>query len=327
MSADAEQKPLVLAMDVTKAAMLAALEAIPDGETVTTTHQEAIAIGLIRAAVRWWVMTTPHLEAADHSFRNGVALTLAQERAEQKEPHPMTNPNEQAPGYRERLSDEDAVILAMCAAHDREESAQKGEPSPWDEGRFPVRDPDWEQERFLAMREAFDVAAAHFAAPDHIGEPTEKTAPSTDTGKRGGEGDWSSIAAWMGFAASVIKSGEPWTEQCQREFDEAKSAFERLNAAPVSGGEGGAVAWRFMHEGGWNFSSTDPTAHVDAQPLYTHPAAPSAMRAALESARSMISIVARGAEDEGDRAYFGSSNHVDWLLEEEKRIIAALGEA
>lgn len=53
--------------------------------------------------------------------------------------------------------DRDApIIWAMAKAHDREESAQKGEPSPWREDFD--RDPDWEQERFLAMREAFDVA-------------------------------------------------------------------------------------------------------------------------------------------------------------------------
>ncbi|WP_392352985.1 hypothetical protein V8F63_09535 [Brevundimonas sp. LF-1] len=44
------------------------------------------------------------------------------------------------------------------------------------------------------------------------------------------DGDWQSIAMWMGFAASVIKSGEPWTDQCQREFDEAKAAYARLSA-------------------------------------------------------------------------------------------------
>jgi hypothetical protein len=57
-----------------------------------------------------------------------------------------------------RPSGEDDVILAMCRAHDREAAAQKGEPSPWDleEARS---DHDWVQERFFAMREAFDIAA------------------------------------------------------------------------------------------------------------------------------------------------------------------------
>ena len=59
--------------------------------------------------------------------------------------------------------EEDAIILEMCKAHDREESAQKGEPSPWDE-RF-ERDFDWEQERFFAMREAFDVAKVALSRP------------------------------------------------------------------------------------------------------------------------------------------------------------------
>ncbi|MFZ5667984.1 MAG: hypothetical protein ACOY4K_00680 [Pseudomonadota bacterium] len=52
--------------------------------------------------------------------------------------------------------DEDEIILAMCRAHDAEEAAQIGEPSPWREDFD--RDLDWEQRRFLAMREAYDVA-------------------------------------------------------------------------------------------------------------------------------------------------------------------------
>ncbi|MNT25934.1 hypothetical protein D3C72_1614800 [compost metagenome] len=39
---------------------------------------------------------------------------------------------------------------------------------------------------------------------------------------------------WMGFAASVIKSGEPWTDQCHREFDEAKAAYGRLSTHPAA---------------------------------------------------------------------------------------------
>jgi hypothetical protein len=58
--------------------------------------------------------------------------------------------------------DEDAIILAMCKAHDREEAAQMGEPSPWREDFD--RDLDWEQGRFLAMREAFDEARALLSA-------------------------------------------------------------------------------------------------------------------------------------------------------------------
>lgn len=54
------------------------------------------------------------------------------------------------------------IIWAMAKAHDREESAQKGEPSPWREDF--ERDPDFEQDRFLAMREAFDVAKPLIAA-------------------------------------------------------------------------------------------------------------------------------------------------------------------
>jgi hypothetical protein len=68
----------------------------------------------------------------------------------------------------DRLEAEDAIILAMCKAHDREESAQIGEPSPWREDFD--RDPDWEQSRFLAMREAFDEARA-LLSPEPEGEP------------------------------------------------------------------------------------------------------------------------------------------------------------
>lgn len=48
--------------------------------------------------------------------------------------------------------------------------------------------------------------------------------------------DWQSVAMWMGFAASVIKSGESWSEQCQQHYDEACAAFDRL-AALQPGGE------------------------------------------------------------------------------------------
>lgn len=48
----------------------------------------------------------------------------------------------------------------------------------------------------------------------------------------GGDMDWSSVAMWMGFSASVIKNGEPWSDQCQQHYDEAKAAFARL-AAPT----------------------------------------------------------------------------------------------
>lgn len=61
------------------------------------------------------------------------------------------------------MSEDDKIILAMCEAHDREEAAQIGEPSPWREDAG-AGDPDWVQGRFFAMREAFDVARAALAA-------------------------------------------------------------------------------------------------------------------------------------------------------------------
>jgi hypothetical protein len=42
--------------------------------------------------------------------------------------------------------------------------------------------------------------------------------------------DWQSVGMWMGFAASVIKSGEPWTDQCEQHYIEARAAFGRLAA-------------------------------------------------------------------------------------------------
>lgn len=57
-------------------------------------------------------------------------------------------------------------------------------------------------------------------------------APASPMPEGGGDMDWQSVAMWMGFSASVIKSGEPWTDQCQQHYDEAKAAFARL-AAPT----------------------------------------------------------------------------------------------
>ena len=63
---------------------------------------------------------------------------------------------------------EDQIILAMCKAHDREEAAQKGEPTPWtDEAE---QDADFVQERFFAMREAFDVAREVLLATSPVAE-------------------------------------------------------------------------------------------------------------------------------------------------------------
>lgn len=63
---------------------------------------------------------------------------------------------------------EDQIILAMCKAHDREEAAQKGEPTPWtDEAE---QDADFVQGRFFAMREAFDVAREVLLATSPVAE-------------------------------------------------------------------------------------------------------------------------------------------------------------
>lgn len=75
---------------------------------------------------------------------------------------------------REAMTD-DAIILAMCKAHDAEEAAAIGEPSPWREDFD--RDPDWAQARFLAMREAFDVCrAAHPRTGEPVAWPSDDEA-------------------------------------------------------------------------------------------------------------------------------------------------------
>lgn len=73
-------------------------------------------------------------------------------------------------------SEENEIILAMCRAHDSEEAAQKGEPSPWS---VEDRDFDWEQERFFAMREAFDIAKMRLspAPADKMREALEAARP------------------------------------------------------------------------------------------------------------------------------------------------------
>ena len=75
---------------------------------------------------------------------------------------PVGTPLYTRPSPDREVVDEDAIILSMCKAHDREEAAQMGEPSPWREDFD--RDLDWEQGRLLAMREAFDVARAILSA-------------------------------------------------------------------------------------------------------------------------------------------------------------------
>ena len=79
------QSPSKMAVAVTEAAMLAALETMKDGETISPDRQEAIAVGLMRAACRWWSMTTPAIPEADDSAHRGFALCLTQERQFQRQ--------------------------------------------------------------------------------------------------------------------------------------------------------------------------------------------------------------------------------------------------
>lgn len=49
-----------------------------------------------------------------------------------------------------------STVLYMCQAHDREQAAQMGEPSPWDWDDEPPKQ-TWVNEREAAMREALVV--------------------------------------------------------------------------------------------------------------------------------------------------------------------------
>lgn len=82
---EAGGNPSKMAVSVTEAAMLAAMSSMKEGETISPDRQEAIAIGLMRAACRWWAMTTPAIPEADDSAHRGFALCLSQERQFQRQ--------------------------------------------------------------------------------------------------------------------------------------------------------------------------------------------------------------------------------------------------
>jgi hypothetical protein len=77
------QNSAEMAIDVTEAAMLAALEAVRSGPTVTPVHMEAVWLGLARAAARWISMISP--PELDEGFRLAFAKCLEQERRNQAE--------------------------------------------------------------------------------------------------------------------------------------------------------------------------------------------------------------------------------------------------
>lgn len=57
----------------------------------------------------------------------------------------------------------------------------------------------------------------------------------------------------LGFFASVIKSGEPWSETCQREYEAANAALQAVYAAspssPATGVRVKALEWRQSFDG------------------------------------------------------------------------------
>ena len=54
-----------------------------------------------------------------------------------------------------RVTITEAQLLLATKAHDREDAAQKGEPSPWEIDADDSLDPDFKSERLGAMIEAF----------------------------------------------------------------------------------------------------------------------------------------------------------------------------
>lgn len=70
-----------------------------------------------------------------------------------------------------------------------------------------------------------------------------------------------------------------------------------LSASPALGEGDAPVAWRFMLDGGWQYSAIDPRPHISGtvQPLYTHPTpstpAGEELRERLENALACIEKV------------------------------------
>lgn len=74
--------------------------------------------------------------------------------------------------------------------------------------------------------------------------------------------DLGAVSEWIGFSASCIKSGEPWTATCEKMRDEARAALARLSAPPPPAGSDGwreaLEAWRLTdgyhpaYLAGWN---------------------------------------------------------------------------
>jgi len=62
------------------------------------------------------------------------------------------------------------LLEAMVRAHDREEAAQMGEPSPWS---IADRDPEWESERMFCMEAALSAIEQAGLAVVPV-EPTEE---------------------------------------------------------------------------------------------------------------------------------------------------------
>lgn len=76
------------------------------------------------------------------------------------------------------------LLIAMCKAHDREDAAQTGEPSPWD---LPNDDATieaiWVESRVDAMREALAALAANGLQVEQGWQETTKAPPPEGTTK------------------------------------------------------------------------------------------------------------------------------------------------
>lgn len=58
--------------------------------------------------------------------------------------------------------------------------------------------------------------------------------------------DISAVAEWIGLSASVIKSGEPWTDTCDRVRDAARDALGRLGERALTAPPPAVGVWALV---------------------------------------------------------------------------------
>lgn len=98
------------------------------------------------------------------------------------------------------------AVEAAARAHDREEAAQKGEPSPWRDLDYSLPgDVDWRDERIAAMRVAIAAYLSHQAEAGWRMMPRE---PSIDVEIAGENARRNPRAIWFAmFDANTAAAG------------------------------------------------------------------------------------------------------------------------